>query len=338
MRFVTILVGWVVLGSLGGEVKEKKMEKLEKATFAGGCFWCMEPPYEGLEGVKSVTAGYMGGKTVNPTYEEVSSGKTGHAEVVEVVFDPTKISYEQLLDVFWRNIDPTAENRQFADVGSQYRTAIFYHSEAQKEQAERSKAQLAKSGKFKDPIVTAIVPAGPFYPAEEYHQDYYKKNPQHYERYKVGSGRAGFLKRVWGASQVALESSPKDWKKVSEAEWKKRLTPEQFKVLRQKGTEPAFTGAYHDTKVPGTYRCAGCGVALFTSEHKFDSGTGWPSFWDTVAPGRVERREDRGGFTTRIEVVCARCGGHLGHVFEDGPPPTGLRYCINSAALTLEKK
>jgi len=174
------------------------MEKMEKATFAGGCFWCMEPPYKKLEGVISVTAGYIGGKKAHPTYEEVSSGTTGHAEAVEVVFNPSKVTYDRLLEVVWQNIDPTAINAQFADHGTQYRTAIFYHSEGQKRLATASKERLAKSGTFKEPIVTEIVPASVFYPAEEYHQDYYKKNPDHYQRYKVDSGREAFLKRVWG--------------------------------------------------------------------------------------------------------------------------------------------
>ena len=170
----------------------------EKATFAGGCFWCMEPPFEQLEGVKAVVSGYTGGKKEKPTYEEVSSGRTSHAEAVQITYDPAIVSYEKLLEVFWRNIDPTTEDAQFADVGSQYRTAIFYHSEEQRRLAEASKERLAKSGKFARPIVTEIQPAGPFYPAEEYHQDYYKKNPGHYKRYRFGSGREGFLKKTWG--------------------------------------------------------------------------------------------------------------------------------------------
>lgn len=168
------------------------------ATFAGGCFWCMEAPFEQLDGVLSVTSGYTGGATSDPTYEAVSSGATGHAEAVQVVYDPSRISYEKLLEVFWRNIDPTQADGQFADRGSQYRTAIFYHTEEQKRLAEASRQQLAASGKFKDPIVTELVPASTFYPAEDYHQDYYRKNPLRYHLYKIGSGRAGYLKRVWG--------------------------------------------------------------------------------------------------------------------------------------------
>lgn len=167
------------------------------ATFAGGCFWCMEPPFEQLPGVLSVTSGYTGGAKANPTYDEVSTGRTGHAEAVEVVYDPAKITYAQLLEVFWRNIDPTQEDGQFADRGSQYRTAIFYHTPAQKVEAERSLKALADSKTFSRPIVTRIEPAGPFFPAEEEHQDYYRKNALRYHAYKVGSGRAGFIERFW---------------------------------------------------------------------------------------------------------------------------------------------
>ncbi|HWR72309.1 MAG TPA: peptide-methionine (S)-S-oxide reductase MsrA [Nitrospirota bacterium] len=173
-------------------------EEYAKATFAGGCFWCMEPPFEKLQGVISVTSGYTGGKKENPTYEEVSSGGTGHAEAVEVLYDPAKVSYAKLLDVFWRNIDPTTRDRQFVDSGSQYRTAIFYHNEGQKRLAEETKAKLDQSGRFGKPIVTEIVPAGKFYPAEEYHQDYYKKSSAKYKFYRFNSGRDRYLKRIWG--------------------------------------------------------------------------------------------------------------------------------------------
>src|SRR5438309_187579 len=178
----------------------KDLEKTMKATFAGGCFWCMQPPFEQLKGVISVKAGYTGGHTENPTYEDVCTGTTGHAEAVQFTYDPAQISYKELLDVFWRNIDPTTENAQFADHGTQYRTAIFYHDAEQKRLAEASRDRLAKSGKFKSPIVTEIVPAGPFYSAEDYHQDYYKKNPFRYNAYKVGSGREGFIEKTWGKS------------------------------------------------------------------------------------------------------------------------------------------
>lgn len=181
--------------------KDQSSSNFETATFAGGCFWCMEPPYDDLPGIISTTVGYTGGHVVNPTYEEVSSGETGHAETVQIVFDSTKISYWDLLQVFWRNIDPTNPLGQFADYGSQYRTAIFYHDEKQRELAIKSKEELAASGKFEKPIVTEIIEAQVFYPAEDYHQEFYKKNPLRYNSYKVGSGRAGYIKEKWGSEK-----------------------------------------------------------------------------------------------------------------------------------------
>src|SRR5215510_4681254 len=174
---------------------------LETATFAGGCFWCMEPPFDKLDGVISTTSGYTGGQTKNPTYEEVSSGVTGHAESVQIVFDPAKISYAQLLDVFWHNIDPLTPDAQFCDHGRQYRTAIFYHNEEQKRLAEASKKALEQSGRFTQPIVTEIVPAGEFYKAEDYHQDYYQKNPIRYKFYRYHCGRDPVLEKLWGKSE-----------------------------------------------------------------------------------------------------------------------------------------
>ena len=199
------LIGFLALGLLsttyasGAESPSSvSKNKLEKATFAGGCFWCMQPPFDKLDGVISTTVGYCGGKEENPTYKQVSAGNTGHAEAIEVVFDPSRISYTELLNVFWMNIDPTQENGQFADIGAQYRTAIFYHSEEQKRLAEASKKELKNTGKFSKKIVTEIVPATPFYRAEEYHQDYYKKNPLRYKIYRYGSGRDDYLVRKWG--------------------------------------------------------------------------------------------------------------------------------------------
>ena len=172
--------------------------KLEKATFAGGCFWCMEPPFDGIDGVISTTSGYIGGHKDDPTYEQVSAGGTGHTEAVEIVFDPSKVEYAKLLDVFWRNIDPTTANRQFCDVGDQYRTGIFYHDEQQKKLAEQSRLRIDESEVLSVPIVTEIVEATTFYPAETYHQDYYKKNPIRYKFYRHGCGRDARLEQLWG--------------------------------------------------------------------------------------------------------------------------------------------
>jgi methionine-S-sulfoxide reductase len=199
------MVGFIVLGifsaAYAGSSKETSgalHAKLEKATFAGGCFWCMEPPFDKLDGVISSTAGYTGGKEKNPTYEQVSSGATGHAEAIEIVYDPSQVTYAELLGVFWRNINPTQADGQFADRGPQYRTAIFYHDEEQRKLALASKGELENSGRFDQKIVTEIVPVGEFYPAEEYHQDYYEKNPIRYKFYRYGSGRDQFLKKAWG--------------------------------------------------------------------------------------------------------------------------------------------
>jgi methionine-S-sulfoxide reductase len=178
--------------------KQTGTGKFRKATFAGGCFWCMQPPFDRAKGVVATVVGYTGGKEKSPTYEQVSSGRTGHREAVEVTYDPGQISYEQLLDIFWRQIDPTQANGQFADIGPQYRAGIFYHSEEQRQAAQKSKEALARSGKFSKPIVVEILPAGPFYPAEEYHQKFYLKNPAEYKRYAVASGRVPFLERTWG--------------------------------------------------------------------------------------------------------------------------------------------
>ncbi len=189
-----------LLGAIGMS-EAKIQDKTMNATFAGGCFWCMQPPFEQLKGVMSVKTGYTGGHKEKPTYEEVCSGTTGHAEAIQVVYDPAKVTYDELLDVFWKNIDPTAENSQFADHGTQYRTAIFYHNEEQKHLAEASKARLAKSGQFSAPIATEIVAASTFWPAEDYHQQYYMKCPLRYKAYKYGSGREAYLEKTWGKAK-----------------------------------------------------------------------------------------------------------------------------------------
>ncbi|MCP5424922.1 MAG: peptide-methionine (S)-S-oxide reductase MsrA [Gammaproteobacteria bacterium] len=204
-KAVSLVIGllfiWLLSGSVNAadEPQATDQTPMAKATFAGGCFWCMEPPFDKLEGVISTTAGYTGGHQDNPTYKEVSAGGTGHAEAVEVLYDPTQVTYQKLLDVFWRNIDPTVENRQFCDIGNQYRTAIFYHDEEQKRLAEQSKQALEASGRFPK-IYTEIVPAGKFYPAEEYHQDYYHKNPLRYQFYRYSCGRDSRLEEIWGST------------------------------------------------------------------------------------------------------------------------------------------
>ncbi len=314
------------------------------AVFAGGCFWCMESAFEKLEGVHSVISGFSGGSEVAPTYKEVSSGKTTHLEVVQVNYDASEVSYGELLEVFWRNINPTDADGQFADRGHQYKTAIFVSNEEERKLAEASKVALSKSGIFDKAIVTPIVDAATFYPAEEYHQDYYKKEPEHYMRYRVGSGREGFLQKTWeGKGDVTLLSdaqkklAPKpevrSYRKPSDEALQKRLSDMQYKVTQKDGTEPPFQNAYWDNKEAGIYVDVVSGEPLFSSTHKFKSGTGWPSFYRPLEPDNVVRHEDTTLGMTRVEVRSKHGDSHLGHMFEDGPKPTGLRYCINSASL-----
>lgn len=198
MRLITLFLVSMMMFTNVVRADETPNPNLRKATFAGGCFWCMQPFFDRQKGVTETVVGYTGGQTPNPTYEQVSSGTTGHAEAIEITYDPTLISYERLLDIYWRNIDPTAKDRQFYDRGTQYRTVIFYHDEEQKKLAEQSKEKLAASGRFKDPIITDIQSASAFYPAEEYHQKYYKKNSLRYNAYHMGSGRDNFFKKIWG--------------------------------------------------------------------------------------------------------------------------------------------
>lgn len=300
--------------------------KLQKATFAGGCFWCMVSPFDELPGIESIISGYTGGHVPNPTYEQVCSNTTGHLEAVQITFDPELFPYEQLLDIFWRQIDPTDPGGQFHDRGESYKTAIFYHNEEQRLKAEQSKKALEESGRFSDPIVTEIRPATTFYPAEEYHQDYHKKNPFRYKLYRQGSGRDAFIKETWRMN-------------VDKEQLRQKLTPMQYEVTQNNGTEPPFQNEYWDHEEEGIYVDIVSGEPLFSSLDKYDAGCGWPSFTKPLRPDHITDHLDTSHGMIRTEVRSKEADSHLGHVFEDGPQDKGgLRYCINSAALRFIPK
>jgi peptide methionine sulfoxide reductase msrA/msrB len=319
-------------------------------TLAGGCFWCTEAYFQEHPGVIDAVSGYAGGTEQDASYLKVSKGTTAHREAVQITYDPKLVSTEEILDIYWSHIDPTDTEGQFADKGFHYTTAVYYHNDNQKEAILDSKKRLEQSKLFSKPIATEILSFVNFFKAEEYHQDYYKKASDHYERYKKGSGRAGFVEETW-AKDAAIQflqteqakpmnkETKGDYEYTDEeiAEMLKNLDPLAYHVVAENGTESPFNNKYWDNKAEGIYVDIVTKKPLFSSTHKYDSGTGWPSFWRTIDDDSVTLHADNSLSTTRTEVRSD--AGHIGHVFNDGPVAEGgRRFCTNSASLLFVPK
>jgi peptide methionine sulfoxide reductase msrA/msrB len=339
--FIYLIILGFVFGYQNGnaeqtEGKIKMTKKIETTseyivTLAGGCFWCVKADFEKLPGVIKVVSGYAGGKGENPTYE--SYAQMGYVEAVQIHYNPKKITYKKLLDHFWRHVDPTDANGQFADRGPEYRSAIFYQDDEQKQIAEKSKQALEKSGTLGKPVATDLIKLTKFYPAEEYHQNYETKNPEIYNHYRFVSGRDQTINKLWEDDKILKPGSPAKLNKPDDAVLKKKLSPQQYEVTQECSTEEPFNNEYWNNKKEGIYVDIVSGEPLFSSSDKYDSGSGWPSFTKPLEPGNIVEKEDRSYFIPQTEIRSAKADSHLGHVFPDGPQPTGLRYCMNSAAM-----
>jgi peptide methionine sulfoxide reductase msrA/msrB len=310
--------------------------KPQTAIFAGGCFWSLQSAFENVYGVMAAVSGYTAGTTKRPTYQTYAAG--GHVEAVRVTWDPSRVSYGELLDTYWHHTDPGDGGGQFVDRGPQYRPMLFWADDQQRAEAEAAKTALARSGKFKTPLAVEIRKAQDFTPAEEYHQDFVRKNPARYEEYFTSSGRPELFARVWGKSALMDPAAPPNtgdgkWRKPSQDQLRKTLTAMEFDVTQRDGTEPPFQNEYFNNHRAGIYVDIVSGEPLFSSTDKYESGTGWPSFTRPLEPSNVLLKEDRTFGMSRTEVRSRFANSHLGHLFDDGPAPTGMRYCMDSASL-----
>lgn len=350
LSFAMILPALVLImmpeNSANAESNKPMAKNSQIATLAGGCFWCTESDFEKLDGVTDVVSGYAGGHQDNPTYKQVSSGKSGHIEVIQVTYDADILSYEQIIDHLFRHMDPTDNQGSFVDRGPQYRPAIFYHTPEQKAVAEQFINEVDKAEIYSKPIATELIEYTVFFPAEEYHQDYYKKSKVRYNYYRYASGRDQYLDKQFGEDRqenpVTLRqlidgkkqaANVKQYSKPSDAEIRKNLTSLQYDVTQNDATERPFDNPYWDNKQEGIYVDIVTGEPLFSSADKYKSGTGWPSFTKPLSDSYVVTTTDFKLIYPRTEVRSRFGDSHLGHVFKDGPAPTGLRYCMNSASM-----